>query len=227
MLAGPQRLFCLQPGHFASDSRRLNGEVSQADQIVNSTGEGEHPIHFLSSAMAHLAHQRDGFQPAKALLDALAFPLAGAVALMSRRTRVDGAAAAPLLILRNMRGNVHVPAFGNEILGVEPLVASHRDAPLAVDLLQHQHRGQALGSAGGRPHHGIHDQTVAILHQNSQCVLNGATSSALVSGNNLTVNSGITFLPAFTGSKNIYSIVQDTINNLSSTWNTAGTWTLP
>ena len=44
--------------------------------------------------------------------------------------------------------------------------------------------------------------------QNSQCVLNGATSSAVASGNNLTVNFSVSFLPAFFGNKNMYRFTQ-------------------
>jgi hypothetical protein len=40
--------------------------------------------------------------------------------------------------------------------------------------------------------------------QNSQCVLRAADSSVTGSGPNLTVKFGITFLPSFAGTKNIY-----------------------
>ena len=63
--------------------------------------------------------------------------------------------------------------------------------------------------------------------QNSQCVLNGATSSAVASGNNLTVNFSVSFLPAFFGNKNIYLFTNDTVNNLNSGFQLLGTWNLP
>jgi hypothetical protein len=63
--------------------------------------------------------------------------------------------------------------------------------------------------------------------QNSQCVLDGATSSVVAAGNNLTVNFSVSFLPAFIGNKNIYLQALDTTNNLSSVWNLLGTWNLP
>ena len=63
--------------------------------------------------------------------------------------------------------------------------------------------------------------------QNSQCVLDGATSSVVAAGNNLTVNASVSFKPAFIGSKNIYLLATDTKNSLSSAWAPLGTWTLP
>ena len=63
--------------------------------------------------------------------------------------------------------------------------------------------------------------------QNSQCALDGATSSAVASGNNLTVNFSVSFLPAFFGNKNIYLFTNDTVNNLNSGFQLLGTWNLP
>ena len=54
--------------------------------------------------------------------------------------------------------------------------------------------------------------------QNSQCVLDGATSSAVAAGTNLTVNASVSFKPAFIGSKNIYLLATDTKNSKSSAW---------
>jgi hypothetical protein len=62
--------------------------------------------------------------------------------------------------------------------------------------------------------------------QNSKCVLDGATSSVVAAGNNLTVKFSLSFLPAFTGSKNIFLRAQDVATTLSP-WTLLGTWTLP
>ncbi len=59
--------------------------------------------------------------------------------------------------------------------------------------------------------------------QNSQCTLSGATSSVSGSGNSLTVNFGITFLTAFDGLKNTYTLVYGSAGN--SGWQQTGTWT--
>jgi hypothetical protein len=62
--------------------------------------------------------------------------------------------------------------------------------------------------------------------QNSQCVLNGATSSATVSGNNLTVTFDVTFLPGFVGEKNIYLLAKNNSTNMESGCTPRGTWSL-
>ena len=61
--------------------------------------------------------------------------------------------------------------------------------------------------------------------QNSQCVLDAGASSASAAGNNLTLNLSLTFLPAFTGVKNIYMQVQSAAVGLTS-WQARGTWTV-
>ncbi len=60
--------------------------------------------------------------------------------------------------------------------------------------------------------------------QNSQCLVNAASSSASGVGNNLTVNLNFTFKPAFAGAKNVYMQVQDN-GGLGTGWQPRGTWT--
>ena len=60
--------------------------------------------------------------------------------------------------------------------------------------------------------------------QNSQCTLNAATSSVSGSGNNLTLNVALSFLHAFSGTKNIYV---DAYDGVYSGWLQKGTWTVP
>jgi hypothetical protein len=61
--------------------------------------------------------------------------------------------------------------------------------------------------------------------QNSQCVLNGGGSSALVQGNVLMLNLALTFQSGFAGSKNVY---MQAVNPAGSTgWQQLGTWTVP
>jgi hypothetical protein len=67
--------------------------------------------------------------------------------------------------------------------------------------------------------------TAATL-QNSQCVLNGATSSAAVSGNNLTVTFDVIFLPGFVGEKNIYLLAKNNATSMESGCTHLGTWSL-
>jgi len=60
--------------------------------------------------------------------------------------------------------------------------------------------------------------------QNSQCVLNGTGSSAVGSGNNLTVNLALAFKPGFAGAKVVNLYAQDN-GGLGSGFQQKGTWT--
>ena len=59
--------------------------------------------------------------------------------------------------------------------------------------------------------------------QNSQCTLTGSASAASGSGATLTVNFGLTFTSAFSGTKNTYMYVSDTYG-ANSGWQTVGSW---
>src|SRR5436309_2469970 len=54
-------------------------QVSHPQQIVNRGRPGEHPFHGLTTAVANLAHQADGFHPAEDLFHSLALLLADGV----------------------------------------------------------------------------------------------------------------------------------------------------
>src|SRR5207248_7844004 len=58
--------------------------------------------------------------------------------------------------------------------------------------------------------------------QNSQCVVDAATSSAPVNGTSLTVNLALSFKAAFAGLKNIYMLAY---NGPASYWQLKGSWT--
>jgi hypothetical protein len=60
--------------------------------------------------------------------------------------------------------------------------------------------------------------------QNSQCTLNGAGSSVSTSGNALTLNLALTFLPAFAGARNIF--MQAVNPNGTAAWQPEGSWTV-
>jgi subtilisin family serine protease len=62
--------------------------------------------------------------------------------------------------------------------------------------------------------------------QNSQCTVHGAGSSALGSGNTLTLTLRFTFSSAFTGSKVIYTAARDTATG-NSGWQTLGASQIP
>ncbi len=61
--------------------------------------------------------------------------------------------------------------------------------------------------------------------QNSQCSLNVATATVAPSGNTLTLNLTVTFLPSFAGSKNIYLHAVD-VSGANSGWQQLGAWTV-
>jgi hypothetical protein len=60
--------------------------------------------------------------------------------------------------------------------------------------------------------------------QNSQCSLNGTASTVVLSGQTLTLNLSLTFLPAFGGAKNVY--LQAASPFASTTWQSKGAWTV-
>ncbi|MGO9258510.1 MAG: SBBP repeat-containing protein [Bryobacteraceae bacterium] len=60
--------------------------------------------------------------------------------------------------------------------------------------------------------------------QNSQCTVSASTSSFSGSGNNLTLNLALAFLPAFAGAKGVYAEVYDGV--LDSGWVQLGTFTV-
>ncbi len=68
---------------------------------------------------------------------------------------------------------------------------------------------------------------VAGTLQNSQCTLDAGLSSVSAVGNDLTVNAALTFKPAFSGSKVVLLDAEDIPGNLSSGFQSLGTWTVP
>jgi hypothetical protein len=61
--------------------------------------------------------------------------------------------------------------------------------------------------------------------QNSQCSINVAATAVVLSGNTLTLNLAMTFKPAYTGAKNVYSRAID-ISGAASGWQPIGAWTV-
>jgi len=62
--------------------------------------------------------------------------------------------------------------------------------------------------------------------QNGHCSVNVAATTAVPSGNNLTLNLAMAFAPAYAGTKNIYMYATD-ISGSNSGWQTAGSWIVP
>jgi hypothetical protein len=61
---------------------------------------------------------------------------------------------------------------------------------------------------------------------NSQCTVNGGSSSIALSGNNATVNLALSFSGSFGGAKSVYGYAQ-AANGLNSGWTALGNWTVP
>jgi glucose/arabinose dehydrogenase len=62
--------------------------------------------------------------------------------------------------------------------------------------------------------------------QNSQCAIALGSSTTVLSGNALTLTLALTFKPAFSGAKNIFTYAQNG-SGINSGWQTRGTWTVP
>src|SRR5207244_1094791 len=61
--------------------------------------------------------------------------------------------------------------------------------------------------------------------QNSQCVLYGSGSSAVGSGNSLSLTLSLSFLPAFAGNKTVFLTADG--GGVTSGWQSRGTWAVP
>jgi hypothetical protein len=81
--------------------------------------------------MSYLAQQGNRLEPTETFLDPFPLPLADAVPDMSHGPLVEGTAAAPTVILRDMRRDLHVAVPGDEVGRVIRFVSAHRH-PLAA-----------------------------------------------------------------------------------------------
>src|ERR1017187_7068376 len=61
---------------------------------------------------------------------------------------------------------------------------------------------------------------------NSQCTIDGGSSSIGLSGNNATVNLAMSFATGFVGAKTVYGYAQ-AASGLNSGWSALGNWTVP
>ena len=109
--------------HFGPDLRRRNcgSQVAHAHQIVGCASKGKHPVHLAHSTMSYFPQQRDRLQPPETFLDPLPFLLADAVTGMPRRAPINRTAAAPTVILRDMRRHPQMAALVHEVQVSKPL----------------------------------------------------------------------------------------------------------
>ena len=89
------------------------------------------------------------------------------VAVMARRSGVDGTAATAIHVLRQMRRDIERPQHVDQAVRVVGLVSADRaSARMALPArVQHQHRRVALGGAVRRRGHRVHDEPMAVLDE--------------------------------------------------------------
>src|SRR5437899_8317612 len=139
-------------------------EIANADQIVDREAEDEHPAHASRAPVPSLSQQTDRFQPAKDLLDALAFLLAHQIAGMPRGARIDRARTVRG-VLRHVRRHLQPAKVRDEVRRVIPLVGAHGDAPGAADAREHRAGRRALGDPRRRRQLPIDSEAMPVLHQ--------------------------------------------------------------
>jgi large repetitive protein len=66
----------------------------------------------------------------------------------------------------------------------------------------------------------------SVTLQNSQCAINLGSSTAIPSGNAVTLNLATTFAPVFAGGKTLYMFAASATGT-NSGWQSRGTWTVP
>ena len=110
-----------------------------------------------------LGQTTHGLDPAKGLLNALAHLLTGLVALVSGD---PGIHRRVLVLGRHVRRDLELSAAFDEGLAVVALVGPDRSPlVLVVPTLQHGQRRLALGGAAGMGDLHVHDQPVAVFHE--------------------------------------------------------------
>src|SRR6266849_3989896 len=104
-LATSRSNFMLRGTHFAPHLRRWNCgcQIPHAHQVVGRTGEGEDPVHFAHSAMAHFPQQGDGLQPTEAFFDPLPLLLAPTITSAASRSAVPFARNTSASTIRPLR----------------------------------------------------------------------------------------------------------------------------
>ena len=131
-------------------------------------------------------------------------------------------------------GNGASPAFtaqfsyaaGASNLQSADILLNTIDTPAAACWVQYRVAENKLYLMGddGRTWVGAFNPNTAFTLENSQCTLRGTGSSAVVSGNNLTLVVPITFKAAFVGAKGIWTNATDT-NGVQAGWPQVGMWT--
>src|SRR5713226_552237 len=114
--------------HYGLDLHRpsCGRQIPHAHQIVGRAGESKYPIHPAHAALPQLAHQRNRFQPAETFFDPLPLSLADGITLVPRRSSIDRAAAASLVVLCHVRRHPQMPTLLHKIPRVESFRSEER-----------------------------------------------------------------------------------------------------
>lgn len=138
-------------------------QPTHAHQVTRGKAHQRLPRQFGMSDELGLGKAAHCLDPAKGLFDALSYFEAGLVAFVSFGTPIYGRV---LVLGRHMRDEIECAAAFDKGLAVVPLVGPHSD-PLAWvgSATEHGQRRLAFSGAAGLAHFHIHDQAVAVLHQ--------------------------------------------------------------
>jgi hypothetical protein len=118
------------------------------------------------------------------------------------------------------------PAGASDLSTLLALINSGLSGPNACDLtMDVVHNALYLLNDGATAWLGPVTPGTAGMVQNSRCVVNGANSSVVASGNTVTLNVALSFQPAFAGAKSIYANASTT-GGLTAGWTGLGTWTV-
>ena len=93
--------------------------------------EDEQPIHLFQSAQLDLAERADLFQPPKSLFDQPSAAQADGIAGLPRGSPVQ-VAAAPFIVLRDVRGHIQFSHRAQEVLRVVSLVGANGNMASAI-----------------------------------------------------------------------------------------------
>ncbi len=118
------------------------GQVADADQVVRCQAEDEHPAHSTSAAVAGLAQEPDGLEPAEDLFDTLAGPLAHLVAGVTRGARIDRTRTVRR-VLGHVWRHLEQPEGLDEVPRVIALVGADGDPPARRPVAHHLQRRAA------------------------------------------------------------------------------------
>lgn len=116
------------------------------------------------------------------------------------------------------------PAGAADIASTQVVINASLSAALSCYLFYVKSANQMFLASDGGVWQGPLTPGVAGTLQNSQCILNGATSSVMATGNNLAVNFAISFAAGFAGAKNVYAEARS--GTVDAGWSQLGTFTV-